>query len=181
MSARIILISGSPGTGKTSVSQILSEQSASDRAVLIHVDDFWQCICKGYVYPWLENAGIQNDAVIEAVAASAKIFAENGYEVYVEGTIGPWYLEPWEKMAEGGIDVRYVILRPDEDAAVSRAAARRQREHFPLGVDIIRGVWRSFNNLGRYESHVVDTTGQTVDESAAVVQKRLAEKGFCLM
>lgn len=32
--------------------------------------------------------------MIEAVAASAERFSAGGYEVFVDGTIGPWFLEP---------------------------------------------------------------------------------------
>jgi len=178
MAARIVIISGSPGTGKTSISQILVENTEYDRAVLIHVDDFWQCIRKGYIHPWLNNSGEQNETVMEAVAASAKKFSESGYEVIVEGAIGPWFTESWIKIAKNGVDVRYILLRPDKDTAVFRATTRQQRESFPLSVEVIKDLWDSFNNLGKYESHAVDTTGQTIEESAAIIQKMLSENNF---
>ncbi len=40
MSARIVLVSGSPGSGKTTLSRMLAERSAEDCAVHIHTDDF---------------------------------------------------------------------------------------------------------------------------------------------
>ena len=36
------------------------------------------------------------------------------YEVYVDGIIGPWFLKPWIQLARAGMDVRYIVLRPDE-------------------------------------------------------------------
>ena len=173
MSARIVIISGSPGTGKTSTSKMLAEKSLYDRAVHLQIDDFWQCIRKGYIHPWLSNSGEQNETVIEAVAASASNFSKGGYEVFVDGVLGPWFLKPWSKIAKNGIDVRYIILRPAEDSTVLRAAKRQQREQFPLDTEIIRNVWNSFNNLGEYESHVLDTTGQTIVESTAIIQNKL--------
>ena len=180
-SERIVIISVSPGTGKTSIIHVLAENSTYDRAVHIHVDDFWQCICKGYIHPWLDNSGDQNKIVVESVAASTKRFSKNGYAVFVDGTVGPWFLRPWIKMAKNGADVRYILLRPDEETTVLRAAARRQREFFPLDTENIRDLWNSFSNLGKYESHVVDTTGQTVEESAAIIQKMLDEGNFCIV
>lgn len=98
MAARIVIISGACGTGKSSSSRLLAEKSPYDCAVHIHSDDFYQYIRKGYIAPWLEGSGKQNEVMIEAVAASAERFSAGGYEVFVDGTIGPWFLEPWEKL-----------------------------------------------------------------------------------
>lgn len=176
--ARIVIISGATGTGKTSISRILAENSTYDRAVHIHTDDFYQYIRKGYISPWLNGTGEQNETIIEAVAASAKRFSAGGYEVFVDGVIGPWFLKPWNKIAEDGVDVRYIVLRPDEQTTILRATNREQRDYFPLNCEAVKAVWRSFCDLGSYESNIIDTTGQTVDESVTLIQKMLLE-GAC--
>ena len=75
MEARIVIISGAYGTGKSSSSRLLAEKSPYDCAVHIHSDDFYQYIRKGYIAPWLEGSGKQNEVMIEAVAASAERFS----------------------------------------------------------------------------------------------------------
>ena len=180
MAARIVIISGACGTGKSSSSRLLAEKSPYDCAVHIHSDDFYQYIRKGYIAPWLEGSGKQNEIMIEAVAASAERFSAGGYEVFVDGTIGTWFLEPWEKIAAKGVDVRYVILRPDEQATILRATEREQKADFPLSYEVIKNIWRSFSDLGQYEANVVDTTDQTVEESIALIQERLQAGEFRL-
>ena len=102
MTARIVIISGACGTGKSSVSRLLAETSAYEHAVHIHMDDFYQYIRKGYIAPWLDGSGEQKETMIESAAACAQRFSEGGYEVYVDGVIGPWYLGPWINIAEKG-------------------------------------------------------------------------------
>lgn len=178
MTARIVIISGANGTGKTSISRILAENSTYDRAVHIHTDDFYQYIRKGYISPWLNGTGEQNETMIESVAASAKRFSEGGYEVYVDGVIGPWFLKPWIRIAEDGVDVRYIILRPDEQTTILRATEREQRDYFPLTHEVIKNTWLSFSDLGIYESNAIDTTNQIVDESVMLIQKMLLEGAY---
>ena len=179
--ARIIIISGACGTGKTTISKILAEKSEHNLAVHIHTDDYYQYIKKGYIHPWMNGTGKQNNAVISAAAASAEKFALNGYEVFVDGTIGPWFLEPWLNIAESGVDVRYIILRPDAPTTVRRAMQRTQREEFPLHSEAVQNIWQSFQKMDKYEENVIDTTNQTVDETVAFVKKHLQNGGFSLM
>jgi len=180
MPARIVILSGSPGTGKTTIARLLAENSTYEKAVHIEVDDFWQYIRKGYIQPWEGGggAGNQNETVVKSVAASAKIYVKGGYEVFVAGTIGPWFIKPWLKMARKGIDVRYVVLRPSEETNVLRATERMQREFFPLNAEIVRDLWNSFADLGIYEPNAVDTTGQTAEDNAALISKMLNEGCF---
>lgn len=178
MTARIVIVSGACGTGKTSIARLLAKNSTYAYAVHIHTDDFYQYIRKGYITPWLDSSGDQNETVIDAVVASTKRFSEGGYEVFVDGVIGPWFLQPWIKLAEEGFDIRYIVLRPDEETTISRALERTQRDYFPLNRDDIKNVWNSLSDLDKYESNVVDTTAQTIDESMVYIQKMLQANAF---
>ena len=43
---RVVIISGPPGAGKSSVSRRLAEASVYGRAVHMHTDDFYNVICE---------------------------------------------------------------------------------------------------------------------------------------
>lgn len=178
MTGRIVIISGACGTGKTSIARLLAKNSSYAYAVHIHTDDFYQYIRNGYISPWLDGSCDQNETVIDAIVESTKRFSEGGYEVYVDGVIGPWFLKQWIKLAEEGFDIRYIVLRPDEETTISRAFERTPRDYFPLNRDDIKNVWNSLADLGKYESNVVDTTAQIVDECTMYIQKMLQKNAF---
>lgn len=69
-------------------------------------------------------------------------------------------------------------MRPDEETTISRALERTQRDYFPLNRDDIKNVWNSLSDLDKYESNVVDTTAQTIDESMVYIQKMLQANAF---
>ncbi|MDR2006537.1 MAG: ATP-binding protein [Acidaminococcales bacterium] len=171
--ASVVIISGPPGAGKSSVSKRLAEHSAYERAVHMHTDDFYHFIRKGYIAPWLSESHEQNTVIIEAFTASAARLAIGGYEVIVDGIVGPWFLAPWLKMAQDGFDVRYIILRPVEQTAVSRAVKRGGETL--TDAETVRRMWRAFADLGPYEPHVIDTTTQSIDETALSIRKLLGE------
>lgn len=169
----IVIISGPPGSGKSSVARRLAEQSPYERAVHVHTDDFYRSIRKGYVATWLPEAQEQNIIVLDAFAASATRYAWGGYEVIVDGIIGPWYLDPWLKAVQDGWDVRFVVLRPTLQTSVARAVARQPGAAL-VNAEIVGKMWGYFAHLGPYESHVIDTTMHTLDESVATVRTALA-------
>jgi len=176
-SQRVIIISGSPGSGKSSVSRKLAEMSTHDMSVHMHTDDFYKYICKGHIEPWLLEAEAQNTVVIEAFATSVAKFAMGGYEVIVDGVIGPWFVEPWTRLVRDGFDVRYVILRADEHTTIYRATKRDKPTDLTDG-NVVTEMWRAFCELGEYESHVIDTTNLSLEETIVEVRTKLKGDGM---
>lgn len=96
---RIVIITGCPGTGKTTVAARAAEQSALARSVHMYTDDFYGFLRKGAVAPHLPESDAQNRVVVEAFLQAAARFAQGGYDVIVDGVVGSWFLEPWFRLA----------------------------------------------------------------------------------
>ena len=66
-----------------------------ERSVHMYTDDFYHYLSKGAIAPHLPEANEQNRIVIEAFLEAAKRYARGGYDVIVDGIVGPWFLKPW--------------------------------------------------------------------------------------
>jgi predicted kinase len=178
--ARIVIVSGPPGAGKSTIARALAKGSAQARAVHLHTDDFYAYIRKGYVAPWLPESQDQNIVVMNALARTAATYALGGYEVLVDGIVGPWFFDPWLTAArEHDLDLRYVLLMPDEATAVARAVAR-QAPGAMTDPQVVRTMWRHFQTFASPPDHVLDTTGQGTDETLAGIRDGLDLGRFVL-
>ena len=65
-SSRIIIVSGPPGSGKTTIARTLAE-TADHPTVHLLTDSFYVAIKKGFVAPFLPAAAKQNEVVIRVV------------------------------------------------------------------------------------------------------------------
>jgi hypothetical protein len=86
----IIVITGPPGAGKTTVAQSLAQRF--ERSVLIEGDAFFGFLERGSSEPWTPEADYQNDVVIRAGASAAGQYVNGGYTTVYEGVVGPWFL-----------------------------------------------------------------------------------------
>lgn len=108
---RIIVITGAPGTGKTTTASVVAKESDLEKSVHMHTDDFYHYLSKGAIPPHLPESNEQNLIVIEAFLEAAKRYARGGYDVIVDGIVGPWFLEPWLNIVQEHYEVHYVLKK----------------------------------------------------------------------
>ena len=180
MTGRIVIVSGPPGAGKSTIARRLADGAGGDLAVHLHTDDFYTYVRKGFVAPWLPAAQAQNIAIMNALAASAAAFAIGGYEVLVDGIVGPWFFDPWIAAArEHALDLRYIAIAPDEATTVARAIARKGPGAM-TDEGVVRTMWSQFQKYPPPEANVVNTTGQDVEGTVAALLAGLAAGRFKL-
>ena len=69
----------------------------------------------------LPESNEQNLVVIEAFLEAAKRYARGGYDVIVDGIVGPWFLEPWRALVREDYEVHYIVLRASKEETMKRA------------------------------------------------------------
>jgi predicted kinase len=173
---RITIISGCPGTGKTTLATALAASSA--RGVHVVSDLFFHFFSHP-ILPIHAAAHDQNAAAIRAIAAAAGAFTRSGYEVYVDGVLGPWFVPVFiAETAPLGVDVDYVVLRAPLAETLQRAMSRPQAK--PEHEEIVRHMHSQFADLGELERHAVDTSGQRLAATLELVNRELSRGQFVL-
>ena len=163
---RIIVITGSPGTGKTTTASTVAKESDLEKSVHMHTDDFYHYLSKGAIPPYLPESNEQNLIVIEAFLEAAKRYARGGYDVIVDGIVGPWFLEPWLNIVQEHYEVHYIVLRASKEETMKRAIKRSKLDR-ETNIELVETMWEQFSNLGIYESNVIDTTTHSVKDGCS--------------
>lgn len=178
MSGDVIILTGPPGAGKTTVAEFIAS-SATVPTVHLMTDAFYRAIRAGFVLPYRPEAQRQNEVVIDAIVAAVAAYAGGGYDVVVDGIVGPWFLPPFRALLKrDSASVSYIVLRPDIDTTLARALGRGSDEL--TAADAITGLHHQFQGLGDYEHHVLNNGDLDVPQTAVAVLRAVASRQHLL-
>ncbi len=117
----IWMLSGAPGAGKTSLAR---HMQATEGGVHVVSDRFFDWL-QPLVPPHLRQAHGQNLTVARACARAVAAYADAGYQVFLDGVIGPWLLPLYARELQAvSVPVAYVLLHVDLQTALARGLAR---------------------------------------------------------
>jgi len=169
----IIIISGPVASGKTTVAREIVK-SYPGPLVYIEGDKFWPFMVKG-----LECEGrLKNfNAIMTAMTAAALAYALSGYQVILDFSIPPWFLDTILKMThKRDVSLEYVVLRPSEKVCAMRAAGRTEgtiTDYTPF-----HKLYLSFEKA---DQNAVDDDTTDVAEFAELVKKGLTAGIFRIL
>ena len=166
----LIVVTGPPGAGKSTVARILVGEFAL--SALVTGDDFFRFVAGGWTAPWLPEASAQNDVVLRAAASAAGRFADGGYTVVYDGVVGPWSL-PLFASAARPAGLHYAVLLPTEERCV--AGVRTRVGHGFTDEAATRSMHREFARARLDARHLLVDPPEGPGETAALVLRRLRD------
>ncbi len=175
--SQIVIVSGPPGSGKSSVCESLCARY--DRTVHLDTDQMYGWIRMGYVRPWQHGADRQNRMVARAAARAATAYAQELLAVFIDGVIGPHLLPTYvEELAAAKVAVQFALLLPMVEETVRRAAAREPT--LRVSERIVREMHAQFVGYGKFAGCTIDNTTMTPEQAADAVMSA-CWRGECLV
>jgi broad-specificity NMP kinase len=173
--APLLLLTGSPGCGKTTVAPLVADRH--QLSVCLDIDWFFAKLRRGALEPWSEEAHSQNRVVLHAAAEAVAAFAAGRYFTVAEGILYPFMLDLFAAACEPrGIMMHFAVLRAPIDLVQQRARDRTtEPEHAGAlaDADVIDDLWTQFESHRVEERHRIDVGTRGPVEVAEEIDRRL--------
>jgi predicted ABC-type ATPase len=166
----LLIVTGPPGAGKSTVSRRLA--GAFDSSVLVEGDAFFGFLASGAIAPWLPESNDQNEIVTEAAAAATGRFARGPYTTVYDGVVGPWFLPTFAR-ATGLTKLDYVVLLPSLERCL--AGVRHRVDHGFTDEDATRKMYDEFANASIDDRYVLRDPPAGVDAVADQIMYELGK------
>lgn len=155
----VIIISGPPGAGKSSVSCTLAEKFP--KSAYIPVDDVKNMIIGGNVAPWAEKGPEQFKLVEKNFLSLARNFLDEGFVVILDYVFSDEQVKKYDQMLG---DVHGFLLLPSIETLKQRDF-ERVKDTGSIMQKRIDVLHPEFANAEHNTLKVIDSTNQTLEET----------------
>lgn len=161
--AQVIILSGPPGSGKSSVAESLCERY--DRTVHLETDALFAAVRMGFTKPWRAASARQNEMVSRAAARAATAYAQELYTVFIDAVVGPHLLPIYvDELQVARVRVQFVLLMPSLEETLRRGREREATLRVPEPQ--LRELHAQFVRYGPFAGCTIDNTALTPDQTA---------------
>ena len=164
----VFVVTGQLSAGKSTVSRAVLDRF--EFGYHVDVDGIREMVSKGLASPleWTDETSRQFRLAISASAALARVYADAGFAVAIEGGMDPAMVE--SALEAVGLRERMVgiVLRPRLDVALERNRSRTTKS-FDTSVleDVMRRIDEDLARDGRRRGwHVIDNSDEPVEATA---------------
>lgn len=160
--AKLYVITGPAGVGKSTVSKMLAERSS--KSVFIDGDEIYHHVVGGYAPAWKE--GNHLDVFWKVCIDMMRIYLEAGYDVVFNYIINPTNIE-LIKESLSSFTIKYTVLMVDEDILLARDSLRAEDCQMKERCIVLLN---SFKNKGFNEKNILDTSKLSAEETVQIIE-----------
>lgn len=165
-SSSLLVVSGPPGAGKSTVACVLADRL--DPSALVEGDEFFRFLHSGMIEPWRVEARGQNELITRIQAGTAGRYVAAGYHTVYDGVLGPWFLD--EFSAAAGVPVDFVVVLPSIEICLHRIRTRVGHEFDDEPA--ARSLHEQFVTETIDERHLLDSSSLTAEQTADEITTR---------
>jgi hypothetical protein len=114
---------------------------------------------------------------MRALGRAAASFVEDGYTVFLDGVIGPWFLPALIRELPPGARLEYVVLQVALDRALERVRARQGRG----ASTTVAHMHRAFSELGSFAHCALDTSQLSTKQVVEAFLSRREQSDFVVL
>lgn len=163
----VIIISGTPAAGKSSVSKALAEKFP--KSAYLNIDSFKDMIVGGNVAPWDPEGPEQFKLVEKNFLAVTRNFLDEGFVVIIDYVMGDEQVKGYDDLLG---DVHGFLLLPSIEELKRRDKERSPEYSLEHRID---ALYPQFANVDHPILKVIDSTNQTVEETVEEIFKSLSK------
>jgi tRNA uridine 5-carbamoylmethylation protein Kti12 len=166
MAPPVLIVSGGPAVGKSTVSRLLT--GSLQPSVHLPIEVLLRLFDDPFPDAGSSEGAYRYGVVGAAAAAAAAQFALGGYIVILDSPMFPSGADGVAKIcARRGVEVHYAVLRTDLGTCLARS--QRRGAAGPSDVEAFRSLHNRFVDLGDREGHVIDASGPPESVADAVL------------
>ena len=170
----IFLISGTPASGKSSVSLALMQRFA--RGVHLPVDDLREMVVSGIAHPipeWTEETARQFSLARGNAALMARRYSSAGFAVAVDDVCSSRDFHADYETHFADVQPHLVLLLPRLEVALGRNSARTHKDfHHQTLIGAIRYLHAEFAAMDVSDWLVIDSSEFSVKETVNLILER---------
>lgn len=170
--AKIILVTGPPASGKTTVTKLLAK--SFPKTALIDVDQLRSMIKKGKKVPWGKTAESQKQLriVTKIACYAAQQFAQNGFRVFIDDVALKEELEEYSgRLKPFGFQA--FVLLPGQKTVAQRD--RKRSKVLFMGKRTIELYQKFAKKRNNPAWKIIDSTHQTPKQTVQEIKKELKD------
>ena len=125
--------------------------------------------------PSTPESNTQNTTVVRAFLRAANAYFQDGYDVFIDGVIGPWWLE----LIEAELTTfRYAILHADLETVQRRTSERAKTSQVSANPTLVRTMHSQFDAIAGMAHRTINTSGKTTSDVLDEFSNRQREGDF---